>query len=446
MIAALLVTVAAGLGPVASDESRGWAVLESTPLGAPLYTVELRGGAPHLRQVGVLPAAPALAAAWDQRLWMVMEPAGHSEQIWPVRTLVLDAAGLAGQAEARAPLTSFATPLGLAATRDGVFAITRDTAGRAELMRLGKTAWEAVEAPRGSGIDSGALLTLGGDLALLSGGRLQRRGGGGEWLTTTIWGPEPGERVLAMGSQVVALKQAGAGLRMRILLRDGTVERTLEGGDEPALAVMAVGDRLVRLRREEGGGARFAARVTTLEGIEVFSGPVSLDGMVDDGAVRTLMLVLSVIGVTTLIFVLRGDAPGPGTPPLPEGAALCPAGQRMFAGSIDALVGAAVCIGLESAGLMPLTPVDGAAGLAVMAAGALIGAASEAATGRTLGKALVGARVIGPGGRRVGPARAVARNVVRFFCPPLGLAWMLGTAEKPRELFGTLVIVRRGEG
>jgi len=114
---------------------------------------------------------------------------------------------------------------------------------------------------------------------------------------------------------------------------------------------------------------------------------------------------------------------------VPEGYALASGLRRAAATSVDVLFWLAITSLVWTVPIAeivdPFTPGfrrEGVwPGLSALSALAISGGLSEALSGRTLGKMLLGVRVAVSGGSRPSIVRSLARNVIKYACPPLAL-------------------------
>ena len=121
-------------------------------------------------------------------------------------------------------------------------------------------------------------------------------------------------------------------------------------------------------------------------------------------------------------------------------------GRRIGAALVDLVVLSVVFVALglalgegESSGSNASITLEGAEALLYLALVLLYYFATEAITGRTLGKALLGLRVATPDGGRAGPGRVAVRTVLRLvdglpFLYLVGFVCMLATGERRQRL------------
>ena len=77
----------------------------------------------------------------------------------------------------------------------------------------------------------------------------------------------------------------------------------------------------------------------------------------------------------------------------------------------------------------------------VLVLGVLVGTIGEKTWGRSPGKLLLRCRVVSARGGALTWGQALMRNMVRYFCPPLGMAWMLQPPAIQTGLAGTVVVI-----
>lgn len=120
---------------------------------------------------------------------------------------------------------------------------------------------------------------------------------------------------------------------------------------------------------------------------------------------------------------------------LPEGVALADPGRRLVAWVIDALPGFILAWGLlglgsDGAGLFH----QAAAVMVALLVGHAHSAVSESITGRSVGKLLVGCRVVSvapeDAGKTPGLGRALVRNLGRWALAPIGVTGVMGVERR----------------
>ncbi|USN98577.1 MAG: RDD family protein [Phycisphaeraceae bacterium] len=227
--------------------------------------------------------------------------------------------------------------------------------------------------------------------------------------------------------------------------------------DKTSLGVVVLPDatgRLVLLWAEpvakDEGFAHMIREISLSTGHVLYDGPVEQIMPVSASEFRLIAIALMLVLVVSLYVVLRPvnerDAVS-----LPEGWALAGPGRRFVASVLDALVCAVPVSWLLD---VPLQQIFSAGALlapgtswvaipAVFALGAVYGALAEAAFGTTLGKFLLGCRVIrvGPDGGRPGLAACFIRNLIKWVLPPVAALAMLEPSGRHRgDLLAGVVV------
>lgn len=259
-------------------------------------------------------------------------------------------------------------------------------------------------------------------------------------------------------SQGLELVLAGAGGASR-LAEIGLPDSVGDGG--PGLAVIP--DESGRLamvwmaRDEEGGVASMVRELSLSTGRVLYDGPVSRVLPVSPEEFRLMAAGLIVVMVVSLFVVLRPGGEG-GAIVLPAGTALAFPGQRFSATVLDV----AVCALIVSfvfgvpfteivTGAVLVTPGEGWVTIpAVFAVGAVYGTVMDRLAAGTIGKLILGCRVlratVGPPGRgrRLGWGAAFVRNIVKWTLPPVAaLAMMDGSGRHRGDVAAGAVVVTR---
>jgi uncharacterized RDD family membrane protein YckC len=193
---------------------------------------------------------------------------------------------------------------------------------------------------------------------------------------------------------------------------------------------------------------RLTLRLISFSGTVLHDGPARTTSAVSGQALAMLAVLLLSLLASVLVFVFRPEGAARDAVTLPPNTALASPGLRVAAGAID------VALGLAAGWLIAVTfalDTDVAEGQSVrfgwgtlltsLTCMVLLGSLAEWTWGRSLGKAMVGCRVVSMTGVSISWRQAFGRNIVRFLCPPLGLAWMMQPPGQSASLFGTLVIV-----
>lgn len=272
---------------------------------------------------------------------------------------------------------------------------------------------------------------------------------------------------VSVGGRLISIAPAGAGVRVLsgVDAAGSSVLAKLEGL-EPDAAIAPLdsqGRLVVAWTRGEGSPRRpgeppMSGRVVEMielsanTGRVLYDAPSRADGPVTPGDLGLLGLVLIVAMGVALVLVVRGGEEAEIS--LPPGMALAEPGRRMVASLIDGLIALVVASRLRGTPLLELaSPSTFVTGelvwvLAIgIVAGAALGSMFEFLTGRSIGKALVGCRVIRttPSGE---PARAslwqvLLRNAMKWTLPPLSMLALVEPSRRSRVdlLTRTAVVV-----
>jgi hypothetical protein len=206
---------------------------------------------------------------------------------------------------------------------------------------------------------------------------------------------------------------------------------------------------------ESGSSDAFVmTEVSLMTGAELFSGPWRMMGPLTRSDVLLVLVALTLITASILVFVLRTDA----TPEvhLPEGLALADPFRRFLATGLDlslAAVAASRALDIPLADFV--SPDSAASGNALhilfmtMGVGFVMSTIGEVFFGRTIGKALTGSVVIQvprPGDtalRLVRPGPAIVRNLIKWGMSPVVALTFLEPSGRHRAevLTGTAVVI-----
>lgn len=196
--------------------------------------------------------------------------------------------------------------------------------------------------------------------------------------------------------------------------------------------------------------------VSLVSGRELFRGEPQFPTLVLSDGVRVLSLAMMALTGCVLFYLLR-PVGGAKAAVLPEGAALATPNRRLVAALFDAaLVSGVVSAALHVPfshfvlGLPLLETGRGVVALVTaVVGGAIYGTVSEWLLGRTLGKMLVGVRVVSvdPALPSPGLMRCGARNVFRWALWPWALLGLNGPDFRHRGdvVAGTAVVVEAAE-
>jgi len=332
--------------------------------------------------------------------------------------------------------------------------------GEPRIFRLSALDWTEVDLPDDWMPGGEARLTLDDERPALIGVPPDPQAPAGLWrleraasADEASWGesrsvarPAPNERLIGAPAGIVGARRAADGsVALRLLRAERWVPiATLESVPED-YAPMTLGDDvlLAWVEAEEQGERLFVALVSTITGAETYRGPARSASPVSAEDLRVLALLLAAITVAIMILVLK---PASTTElRLPENVALAGFFIRLGAATIDLVPGLLVASWIYDApvGEIIATPLGGGAAIGLSPFLSALGvtfvysAASEALTGRTVGKWALRLRTVAAdGGGRPGLWQAVSRNLVKVIAPPIVI---LVALDPNRRHFGDLV-------
>mgnify|MGYP001450000675 CR=1 FL=1 len=332
-----------------------------------------------------------------------------------------------------------------------------------ELLRLQGLRWESSPLPDALAPDARAwLLGDAGGLWIV-----QRAGpdrarvwsigkNGTEWIGEDLESPQGVDLYLVSGGQLIGADVDGEGEVGFWLLRPQGAHplesATVASGGR---AVFPVGERLYTVWKPEGADPRLQVSVvSSVTGASLYAGPVGADPIISGRELQTLAMLLGFVLLTVMIFALRPDSAQRPIGALPEGWSLAGPGMRALAVMIDLVPG--LVIGavvfrvqpgdmLSAAMLSPdMLMRDVAALLTAIGVTIVHSALSEHLTGRTLGKRLLGLRVVSIDGRRPTLWQATARSALKFLCPPLALFVFLDVMSRhPADVLTGSAVIRK---
>ncbi|GJM18336.1 MAG: hypothetical protein DHS20C14_05490 [Phycisphaeraceae bacterium] len=418
------------------------------------------------RQVRELAKVPVGAAAVGARLYMAFaddEGAGHT--VLSGRA-VLSVGGLwafepVGRLEAH-PRVPDGTLLAFVGTDPGPAALVSTTGGL-DVFRLGDDGWVSLGVPEvseSSGSDpfDGARLTrLGADPALVL---LD----GSVWThAADAWSREsmppvriaPGATLVGVGSQMVAIEALdGGGVSLKAYDASGEHALGVVAGVTSAMTASPIaldGGRIALLWRDPDADPPLrVAEVSATTGAPIYEGEPRSIMPVSAGEFRLLAGLLLVVAAAVLLIAVRPS--GEKELVLPESAALAEPGRRFAATIVDLLVALFITAQIFRVSVLDIAtmtvifePGGWAAVPAVLGIGAVLGMVFESAFGRTLGKFLLGCRVVRSDGSGLSPGvvRSVIRNAVKWGLPPIPALALFepGVPHRGDVLAGAVVIV-----
>lgn len=204
------------------------------------------------------------------------------------------------------------------------------------------------------------------------------------------------------------------------------------------------------------GALRFRwAEVSVFSGRQLSSADAKREGLLSPRDFQLLTLVFAALMMAVLLFVLRTDRRTETL--IPAGTSLATPGRRLIAAALDAGVAFLVACGATGATpakvLAPASLTNPGLLFTVMGLTVFMGVAHAAAgewlSGRSLGKALTGCRVIRLGAGEASPEearpflwQALARNGVRWLFPPLGMLMVFDrTFRHPGDVLARTIVI-----
>ncbi|MCA9310030.1 MAG: RDD family protein [Phycisphaerales bacterium] len=412
----------------------------------------------RLFTVRTMSAGLVAAAAWDDTLYFVLSlRSGTDDPTLAVRELRVLSTDPAGPHRFTEPAPLPPVPEGcdlLELGADGtgpVLLVSRSD--EVAILRLESGAWMDISgaAPwREAG--SPSLVTVDGHAALLthddSGGAMLWAGE--PWAGRSIpW--RPGAALLSLGRQLVLVSHTGDGLALRLVWGSELQVRATLPGVPVNAAVITQGDEAAAYWLPEGASANFVSLRRQLIDASGSTGPVEelvVSGPMTPRELETLALIMGSLFLTIVVFILKPERQEDAFN-FPEHASLADPLRRLMAFMIDVLPGAAVAslvwgqpMGevLDLPGLLQgrqeVVPLLTAAAVVILHSGV-----TESFRGWSLGKLMLGCRVVGRDGRPPRLWVSLARNAVKVLCPPLALFVVMSPgASRPGD-FSTRVIV-----
>lgn len=463
----------------ALPEAHGWMVLpgagEQGPalVHLPPRPRAIHGGKPGVarRLMRPITQPPLLLAADGRRLYLLFDGA-------PRKLLSIEAAPTPidgiwtdippGLMTPSTPPPDLGVPVGMAAAGGKVHILFRRD-GAMALARLDGDDWSPVELP--PDLDAAGDWSAFGDrrglgLVRLAGGSaaIWRHDAGTGWTHNALDVPAGTVPVGVLHGRVVLVEPDGEG-KLGVVLVEASGPARLastkapvpaEGSGLNAVVIPDASGRLVLLWRETlpGGEPGHMIREISLStGAVLYDGPVERVVPVSAREFRLMAIAMLLVMIVSLYVVLRPVDDR--TPPVvPEGFALATPARRFVATALDVFlcatpiswatgvpVGQIVTLGvmLEPGGSWVAVP-------ALFALGLVYGSVMEAAFRGTVGKFLLGCRVIPAdgGSRRLGPGASFLRNVIKWVLPPVAGLALLDPSGRHRGdlLAGAVVVVR----
>lgn len=371
-----------------------------------------------------------------------------------------------------------------------------EAAGEAGLRVLTLGAWQELAMPTGGsrGVSDWRLYSVAREPALL-----QRQDERSLVWTTSLEAPAPSwnsrpvgafEDVVVVGDVMHHVRQNAEGAWDIGLVRGERVLRTAllppldthEAGDSTsAIWLVPVGDRLgwywastsartdTTPRSSPSGpgtsppspvasagppmATRIFARVVSRAGTIEHDGPAILASPLARREIEALGLALASLLVAVCAVVFRRDGIARDAVKLPPNTSLTPPGRRTLAAMLDFALAVVVAGWIWNVGILDVLlagagqPGGQAGGLGVRPLVTALmflfftSTIAEALTGRTLGKGMLGCRVVSAAtGGHPTLTQSVGRNAVKALCPPLAAFYLNPGPQTQAGLFGTVVV------
>jgi uncharacterized RDD family membrane protein YckC len=450
----------------ASSEEHAWYIAETGPATFEVRHLAADARGAHFDRGLRLPRPPVALAAWDRQLWLAFDEEGRLD-VFTVEVTRAPALGgwIHDPVDRLRPVTAIEEPVslgGFTGTGQGPAALVTDSGGDVRLVQLRGGQWQPLPVPRD--LPSGArLLAAGGSegqvlLLVAPGGAVHRRGPDGAWTAgEAAIAPESLRASCRVGSAVALLLEGPrAGSNRIAWLRPAGV-LPLVDFDVPAghrCALVGLGGGLVLIDQDAGGDG-WTRRIDIHTGE---SGPrrrLSPSALLTGRSLHWPVLAIALVAGLMVVLAL-GPRPA-GALALPPELVPLGIGGRLAALLVDwAIAGTAVIILLRCAPSdlvrSPLLTADLAGAVPFLLAAGLtvaLGAAGELASGRSPGKALLGARVVSASGARPSALAILARNLIKaivLLVPVLAIVALLSpNVQGLGDLVARTVVVRRAD-
>lgn len=336
----------------------------------------------------------------------------------------------------------------------GLIAVLR-AGGLVSVLRMGALEWTEVALPEGLGglsaDDALAIVSYGPGVLLAA----RTPDGSRAWLFDGDgWTPQDladWERFWSaswrrgLGREVVVGVPEGGDTTGVWGINERTVWRiaTYAGRTDAAAAVLASGERLALVDRDDAGAVR-AIEISLTTGRTVYDGPVRTRAAVSANEFRLIAGMLVAVMVAALLVIIRPAADEAWT--VPDGWALAEPGRRLMATVIDAFIVlwfVAPAFGTSVREVLTLQVLLGAdqAWLAIpatMVGGAVTMGVWEGLLGYSPGKFLMGVRVFravaGEEGRpiKLGVFFGLVRATIKWLIPPVAALALLDREGRHR--------------
>ncbi len=459
LLASLFLTTPAAATVTTGDNLAGYFFLPTPPLGFTLMSLPASAPPGTVRRVVNLGAVPDLIAAHDGRLVMLYKPTGpatNRPRAWLARQVRTTQPSELVTSDPLPPLITDGTPVDLAATPRGALALVAKNEHH-ELVELAGDNWHPTALPDGFDPRRPAQLFAFADRPAIFQNTTES--------TATLWqsnpaSPAPHWTALAMpavhdaelqaiANQLIALQHNPAGEQSILLIRPTGITTIAALSDlKPDHWIVPAASTITVIESDGNLLPRLSCRVISPTGAVLYNGWAQSSSTLGQRDFALLALALASLFSAVLIFVFRPESSRRESIILPKNTALAGPATRALAGVIDALaawlvagLGCGIFNSDIAASLLPSGNDSSATLLIALPIAVLTAAIFEFTLGKSLGKSITGCRVVTTAGTPITIAQALSRNLVRFLCPPLGMAWMIQTPDRAQGLFGTIVVI-----
>lgn len=420
---------------------------------------------------------PRALAAWGERVYLVFQqPGKDGATLVRARSLSAVDRGLGwdyepfDRLEPHPTLVTRGVVVSAAAWKARLLVVRRLDDGTHRLSLLENEEWRDLEPP---GSADGRWIAWSGQDGL-SVGRVDPGGmdawtfvqadpgGTGSWQAPSAYDAHPAGQHFHFDGLFVEVERDRTQLVVRMLLPGEAPVRTASLPSPDRATVMplcAQGPRLMVLRWADADQSADAyPRLEVIElsvgtGTVLYEGAAPRSGVLSPGEFRMLATMLVALLVGVLVIVLKGDLDQDAVP-LPPNTALAGAGRRLLGSLIDFVIAAhitSLLYGVRASDLLGLSVLAQPGGQwtaipMLFVVGGLIGTLCEWGFSRTIGKFLVGCRVVrvrGKVGGRPGLVACLIRNGIKWLMPPVAALAGLdqNTRHRGDQLAGLAVLI-----
>lgn len=456
----------------ASSDEHAWFIAEHELGGCEVRHIAADADGPYYERGLSLPRAPLALAAWDNQLWLAFQ---EQDRLDVFTVDVVRNAAFGGwyhePADRLRPVPAIepsGTLAGFVGSSQGPVALIHDAGSGARLVQLRGDRWQPLPLPDGLDPDATLRLAAGGAegqvllvLEAPSGTArcvVHRRDPQGAWSAhESRFSLDELRGSCRVGSAIALLLEGPRPGACRIEYLRTTGLLPLVGFTVPAAqrcALIGFRSGLVLIDEDRGGGS-WSRRIDALA---AESGPrerLSPRPLITGRMLHWPVLAAALIA-GLMVVLLLGPRPGGGVTLPAEMVPLSAAG-RMAALMVDgAIAGTAVILLLRCAPSellrSPLLSSDLGRSIPFLLTAGLtvaLGTAGELMTGRTPGKALLGARVVAANGASPSVAAILVRNLFKaivLLVPVLAIIALLSpNAQGLGDLIARTVVVRRAD-